>query len=203
MTKLIFPFIWLLACHFNHAQFLSQKNDLEKFEGFFDYYYDKNEDKIYLEVEQTEKEFLYVHYLSQGIGSNDIELDRGQLGGGVIVKFIKSGNKLLLIQPNLRFRASTDNEAEKRSVEEAFAKSVLYGFEILEERDGMHVINITDFFIRDAHGVALQLKNKQQGAYSLDKNRSSFNMKRTKAFPKNIEIDVLLTYGGNASGREI
>jgi hypothetical protein len=203
MTKLIFPFIWLLACHFNHAQFLSQKNDLEKFEGFFNYYYDKNEDKIYLEVEQTEQEFLYVHYLAQGIGSNDIGLDRGQLGGGVIVKFIKSGNKLLLIQPNLRFRASTDNEAEKRSVEEAFAKSVLYGFEILEEKEGVYVIDITDFFIRDAHGVAIQLKNKQQGTYSLDKTRSSFNMKRTKAFPKNIEIDVLLTYGGNASGREI
>lgn len=68
MTKLIFPLIWLLACHFNHAQFLIQKNGLDKFEGFFDYYYDKNEDKIYLEVEQIEQEFLYVHFLSQGIG---------------------------------------------------------------------------------------------------------------------------------------
>lgn len=203
MTKLIFPLICLLACHLNHAQWLEQRKGLDKLEGFFDYYYDKKEDKIYLEVEQIGQEFLYVHYLSQGIGSNDIGLDRGQLGGGVIVKFIKSGNKLLLMQPNLGFRASTDNEAEKRSVEEAFAKSVLYGFEILEERDGVHVIDITDFFIRDAHGVSLRLKNNEQGLYNLDKTRSSFNMDRTKAFPKNVEIDVLLTFVGVASGREI
>lgn len=203
MTKLIFPIIWLLACHFNHAQFLSQRKDLDKFEGFFDYYYDKNEDRIYLEVDRTNQEFLYVGSLSQGIGSNDIGLDRGQLGDGVIVKFIRSGNKLLLMQPNFRFRALTDNEAEKKSVDEAFAKSVLYGFEIQEEKEGIFVIDITDFFMRDAHGVALRLKNMEQGVYTLDKSRSSFNMDRTKAFPKNIEIDVLLTFAGNPAGREI
>lgn len=93
---------------------------------------------------------MYTSYLRELV--KDIELDRGQLGGGVIVKFIKSGNKLLLIQPNLRFRASTDNKSEKKSVEEAFAKSVLFGFEILEEKEGVHLIDATDFFLRDAHG---------------------------------------------------
>ena len=78
-----------------------------------------------------DKEFLYVNSLAQGVGSNDIGLDRGQLGNERVVKFQKAGNKLLLIQPNQNYRAITDNDLERKSIEQAFAKSVLFGFKIL------------------------------------------------------------------------
>jgi hypothetical protein len=104
--------------------------DLVKYEGFFDFYYDINTDKIYLEVENLNSDFLYINSLATGIGSNDIGLDRGQLGSERLVSFQKSGNKLLLIQPNLSFRAITKNKAEENSINEAFAKSVIYGFKI-------------------------------------------------------------------------
>jgi len=203
MTKRLLTFICLITFQLTNAQFLSDRKELIKFEGFFDYYYDRKEDKIFLQVDKTGQEFLYVPSLSEGIGSNDIGLDRGQLGAGVIVKFKRSGNKLLLVQPNQRFRALTDDQKEKESVEEAFAKSVLFGFKIVEEVNGAFLIDITDFFIRDAHGVSQTLKSRNQGAYKLDKSRSSFNMDRTKAFPKNIEFDALLTFTGEASGYEI
>ena len=52
--------------------------------------------------------------------------------------FKKYGNKLLLIQPNLKYRAYTDNELEIKSVEEAFAFSVIFGFEIIESNSGSY-----------------------------------------------------------------
>ena len=107
------------------AQFLEKLGKVDTQDGFFKFHYTEKTDNIYLEVTNLNKEFIYVHALKSGIGSNDIGLDRGQLGGTAIVKFIKAGNKLLLVQPNQDYRAITDNAAERESVEEAFAKSFL------------------------------------------------------------------------------
>lgn len=186
-----------------YPQFFADDDNITKTKGYYNFYYSEEKDKIFIEIDQLDDEFLYVHSLSEGVGSNDIGLDRGKLGQGVIVKFVKAGNKLLLIQPNQKFRAITNNEEEKKSIEEAFAKSVLFGFDIEEEEDGKYLIDATNFFIRDAHGVSQVLARKNQGTYSLDKSRSAFNLKRTKAFEKNVEFDVLLTFKGMAKGSEI
>ena len=105
------------------------------FKGLFNFQYDAKTDKVYLEVDELGKEFLYVYSLSSGIGSNDIGLDRGQLGNEQVVYFKKAGNKLLLVQPNLKFRALTENELERKSIEQAFAKSILFGFKIEDEKE--------------------------------------------------------------------
>ncbi len=186
-----------------HSQFAEKSKDFQKFNGLFNFYYDEEGDKIYLEVGELNKEFLYVYSLSSGIGSNDIGLDRGQLGNEQVVFFKKAGGKLLLVQPNLRFRALTDNALEKRSVEQAFAKSILYGFKIEEGKNGKYIIDITGFLMQDMHGVAARLKSSEQGTYSLDKDRSALAMERTKAFPKNIELDVALTFKGEPLGEYI
>ena len=196
MRKLILPIFLLFFFQNSFSQFFKEKQGVTKYEGFVNFYYDENEDKIFLEVDKLDDEFLYVHALSEGIGSNDIGLDRGQLGDGVVVKFQKAGNKLLLIQPNQTYRAITTNEEEKKSVEEAFAKSVLHGFIIKEQKNGSYLIDATDFFVRDAHGVSNRLEQNKQGSYSLDKTKSAFNINRTKAFPKNVEFDVILTFSG-------
>ena len=127
-TRLIALFYFV--CSSLGAQTFEKAKDFQKFNGYFKFYYDDSNDKIYLQVDDLEKEFLYVYSLSSGIGSNDIGLDRGQLGNEQVVFFRKAGKKLLLVQPNLEFRAITDNELERKSVEQAFAKSVLHGFEI-------------------------------------------------------------------------
>ncbi len=185
------------------AQFSEKKKDYVKYEGLFDFYYDDSTDKIFMEVKDLEKEFLYVYSLSSGIGSNDIGLDRGQLGNEQVVYFRKAGNKLMLVQPNLKFRANTENALEKKSVEQAFAKSILFGFPIVEETKGTYVLDITDFLMQDAHGVSNRLKRGKQGSYSLDKSKSAMALERTKAFPKNIEFDVTLTFKGSPTGQYI
>lgn len=182
---------------------LDQKDKLGKMEGFFDFWYVEKEDKIYLQVDQLDKEFIYVRALTSGLGSNDIGLDRGQLGGTAIVKFQRAGNKLLLIQPNLDYRATTDNPLERRSVEQAFAKSVLFGFEIKDEKEGKFLIDFTPFLMRDAHGVAKRLKQSKQGTYKIDESKSALTMERTKAFPKNTEFEAMLTFSGNPEGGDV
>ena len=209
MKKIVLFCTLFFAAQLTFSQYFKDNKDVIKYQGYFDFYYDASKDKIYLEIDKIDSEFLYVYSLSEGIGSNDIGLDRGQLGDGVVVKFQKAGNKLLLIQPNQQYRAITDNEEEKKSIEEAFAKSVLFGFTIMEEpsktqlKNTSYLVDATDFFMRDAHGVANRLEQDGQGNYSLDKSKSAFNLERTKAFPKNVEFDIMLTFAGKPKGYNI
>jgi hypothetical protein len=202
MAKFINLFICLFFINLSFTQNKSQygNNSIKSFEGFFNFSYSEKNDKIFLEVNSLNKQFLYVSALSQGIGSNVIGLDRGQLGVRKIVFFKKAGNKLLLIEPNLKYVAKTNNPLEKKSVVEAFAKSVLYGFPIIDYKNGIYKIDITSFLLEDRHGVIKRLDKRNQGEFSIDKSKSSINLGRTKAFINNVEFDVLLTFTGDAEG---
>lgn len=209
MKKSLLLLLFLSISFNGLSQFFMEKSGknlekgITKYEGYFTFYYDDNSDKIYLQIDDLNNQFLYVRSLSEGIGSNDIGLDRGQLGSGVVVHFKKAGNKILMVQPNQDFRAITDNQEEKNSVREAFAKSVLHGFVINKEKNGTYLVDATSFFMRDAHGVAKTLARSNEGNYSLDISRSAFNLERTKSFPKNVEFDVMLTFKGTPKGYNI
>lgn len=179
---------------------ISKVKGLQAYPGFTTYYYDEKNDKIFLLIDKLNTELLYVVSLSAGIGSNDIGLDRGQLGGERIVKFERRGPKVLLIEPNYRYRAISDNADERKAVEEAFAQSVLWGFKIEAEETNRILVDATEFFIQDAHDVIGTLKSTGQGSYSLDKSRSAFYLPRTKNFPKNSEIETTLTFTGQPAG---
>jgi hypothetical protein len=180
---------------------ISEKTEgLTKTEGYFDYYFDESKDQIWLEIDKLDTEFLYVNSLTAGIGSNDIGLDRGQLGDTRVVYFERRGPKVLMVQPNYEYRAETDNELEKKSVLEAFASSIVAGFEVAAEEEGKVLIDLTDFLLRDAHGVTNTLRRSNQGSYSLDKNRSALYKKGTMNFPKNSEFEATLTFDGNNPG---
>tara|TARA_B100001559_G_scaffold289948_1_gene268641 strand:- start:4743 stop:7178 length:2436 start_codon:yes stop_codon:yes gene_type:complete len=181
----------------------SQDNKIEKFKGFFDFTYNQSKDKIFLHVDKLDYEFLYIGSLASGVGSNDIGLDRGQLGSERLVKFVKKGNKLLLIEPNLYYRAETENKSEKKSVEQAFAKSVIFGFEIIESKEDSYLIDITPFLMYDRHGIAKRLRDSKQGSYKVDKSKSAIEIENTKAFPENVEFEALLTFSGEAKGNLI
>ncbi|NNL80942.1 MAG: DUF5117 domain-containing protein, partial [Flavobacteriaceae bacterium] len=176
---------------------------LDSYSGFFDFYYEEAQDKIYLYVKDLDQEFLYVNSLASGVGNNDLGLDRGQLGNRRVVSFKKAGNKLLLVQPNLNYRALTDNELERKSIEQAFAKSVIFGFKILESNEKGHLIDLTSFLMQDAHGVASRLKRSKEGTYKIDISKSALSLDRTKAFPENVEFEALLTFKGQPTGTKL
>lgn len=202
---LLLSLLLALAAH-AHAQekpapksFAQLTRGLQKLDGYFPLYYDANEGKLLLEISRFEQEFLYQVSLPTGVGSNPLGLDRGQLGNGYVVRFERAGPKVLMVGSNYRFRALTDNAAERRAVEESFARSVLWGFKV-EAADGARVlVDATAFFLRDAHGVADRLREANQGQYKLDDSRSALYMPRTKAFPKNTEVEATLTFAGEGA----
>ncbi|EKB51286.1 zinc-dependent metalloprotease [Cecembia lonarensis] len=176
------------------------RSKMEKKEGFFTLYTDEDKGKVYLEIDKLDFEFLYVNSMPAGIGSNDIGLDRGQLGRTRIVEFRKSGNKLLLVHKNYDFRAYSDNPAEVKAVRDAFAESVIWGFDISENDKGTYLIDATNFYLQDAHMVAERLGSSRQGTYKPDASRSSIYYPMTKNFPKNTEVEATVTVTGTPTG---
>ena len=185
---------------FSQPSITEKTADMEKYEGFFTFWWDDATGKIWLEIDKPDEEFIYVNSLAAGVGSNDIGLDRNQLGNTRIVKFVRVGPKVLMIQPNYDYRASSDNELEKKSVDEAFAQSVLFGFEVAAAEDGRVLVDATDFLLQDAHGVIARLRSSNQGTYSVDKSRSAIYLPGTFNFPLNTEFETILTFTGTGAG---
>lgn len=173
----------------------SKTAKLEKLDGFIPLYWDAENGKLYMQLSRFGQELLYYTSLPSGLGSNPIGLDRGQIGDALVVEFERIGPKVLMIAPNYRFRALSNDATEQRAVTESFARSVLAGFKV-EASDGDTVlVDATDFFLSDVHHVAQRIKAAQQGNFTLDKNRSAIYLPRTKAFAKNTEIEATLTFG--------
>lgn len=175
----------------------------DAYTGYVNFYVDRATDKVFWEIASMGEELLYVNGLAAGLGSNDIGLDRKQLGDTRVIRFERAGNKLLMIQPNLDYRAISENAEEAKSVAEAFASSVLWSFPIVAAGDGRVVVDATPFLMRDAHDVMGRLRSSGQGSYRVDAGRSALYLPHIKAFPQNCEFECLITYTGEPQGREV
>ena len=187
-----------------NAQSISEKvKGMEKFSGFFTFYWDAKAGKIWLDIDKWNTEFLYVESLPAGIGSNDIGLDRGQLGNSSIVRFDRSGPRVLLVAPNYSFRAVSNNPDERAAVKDAFAESTLWGFDVAAEENGHVLVDATNFYLRDVHQVTNVLQRNREGIYKLDPTRSAFYLPNTKNFPRNTEVETTLTFTGEPTGQYV
>ncbi|HKE02790.1 MAG TPA: DUF5117 domain-containing protein, partial [Blastocatellia bacterium] len=207
MQRLTIALLALLCAAPIHAQnrnedktITAKTAGLLKVDGYIPLYWDAGAGKMLMEISRFNTELLYQVSLPAGVGSNPIGLDRGQLGGTCVVYFERVGPKVLMIQPNYRYRALSDDEAERRAVADSFARSVIWGFKV-EAADGDRVlVDATAFFLRDAHGVAERLRGSRQGSYRFDESRSAFYLPRTKGFPKNTEVETIITLAGEEPG---
>ena len=169
---------------------------MQKIDGFFPMYWEESTGSLFLEIPELGKEVLWSKGLSGGLGSNDIGLDRALLAGSAIVSFQKVGPRVLMVEPNYDYRANSTNPAERKAVEDAFAKSIHWGFPIAAESGGHVLVDLSDFLMRDSHNVAGRLG----AGYRFDRTRSAINMAETVAFPKNSEIDVTATFITDGAG---
>jgi hypothetical protein len=167
---------------------------LQLIDGFLPLYWDAEGGKLLMRITHTGEELIYATSLPAGLGSNPVGLDRAALGETMIVRFERIGPKVLMVAPNYRYRALSNDAAERRSVEDSFAKSVLWGFKVEASDAHSVLVDATDFFLSDQMGAADQLRNTKQGGYSVDKNRSAIFLERTKAFPRNTEVEATLTF---------
>jgi uncharacterized protein DUF4953/uncharacterized protein DUF5117 len=171
---------------------------LQKLDGYVPLYWDAAGGKLLMEISRFNTEFLYQISLTTGVGSNPLGLDRGQLGRSHVVRFEEIGPRVLLTELNYRYRAISTDPAERRAVEESFGQSVLWGFKVEASEGDRVLVDATAFFLRDAHGVIDRLRQARQGQYRFDESRSAFYLPRTKAFPKNTEVETILTFSSEA-----
>jgi Met-zincin/Domain of unknown function (DUF5117) len=174
---------------------------MQKLPGFFTYYWDASDGKIWLQIDKWNTQFLYYETLPNGVGSNDVGLDRGQPGKTEVVHFERSGPRVLLVAENERYRAVTDDLEQQAAVQQAFAQSVLWGFEAAAEEGESVLVDATPFFLSDAHEVAARLAALKQGNYRVDPSRSAIYLPRTKNFPENTDVESTLTFVGDNPGR--
>ena len=175
----------------------TRTSGMQKIDGYFPLYWDERGGSLFIEIPRFDTEFLLNTGLAAGLGSNDIGLDRGAGTGAKIVSFQRVGPRVMLVQPNTSFRSSSPNQLERKSVEDSFAKSVIWGFAVAAESDRRVLVDATDFLLRDVTGSGAALR---PGTYRVDRTRSAFYLPRTKAFPKNSEIEMTLTFVNDAAG---
>src|SRR4026207_1706841 len=201
---LLLVLVCFSTIHAQKPQSISEKvAGMEKFPGFFPFYWDAKAGKIWLEIDKWNTEFLYVESLPAGIGSNDIGLDRGQLGNSSIVRFDRTGPRVLLVAPNYNFRAISNNADERNAVKDAFAESTMWGFEVAAEEGNRVLVDATRFYLRDVHQVTQTLQRGQQGTYRLEDSRSAFYLPNTRNFPQNTEVETTLTFTGEPTGQYV
>jgi hypothetical protein len=170
----------------------------DKQDGFFPLYWDEATGTLWLEIPSLGTEVIYVSALAAGLGSNDIGLDRGRLGGTRIVRFDRIGTKILMVQPNYDYRATTDNPDEVRAVRDAFASSTLWGFTAAAQSGSRVLVDLSDFLLRDTNNIANSLR---PATYRVDRTRSAVFMERSKAFPRNTTMEATVTFVADAPGQ--
>ena len=138
--------------------------------------------------------------MGSGLGSNPVGIDRGQLRGTHILEPQRIGPRVLLMEPNYRFLARSDNPTEAQAVRDAFAPSVHWGFDIVAETGDRVLVDATQFFLRDARGVVEQIAQRNQGTFTLDQSRSAIHLPATRSFPENTEVEAILTFTSSAPG---
>src|SRR5262249_28801779 len=131
---------------------------MQKLDGYVPLYWDDKAGSLWMEIDKLDTEMLYSTGLAAGLGSNDIGLRPARNGPSRITTFKRVGPRVLMVQPNYTFRANSQNPDERRAVEDAFAKSVLWGFTVGAESDGHVLVDATDFFLRDAFNVTPRLR---------------------------------------------
>jgi hypothetical protein len=191
----------LLVCASLSAQNITRKTaGMKHIGGYLPLDWDAKTGKLYLEIPHFDTagkspDILYSHSLPYGTGSNDLGLDRGQISDGTIVHFERVGPKVLLVEPNLAFRSNATDPSEQLAVRQSFPESVLFGFKVeAEDPNGAVLVDATDFFVRDAHGISETLAQLKQGTYKLDPSRSTIALDATRAFPRNTEVEAILTF---------
>jgi hypothetical protein len=210
VPRLLFALLAVSALALSPTQATAQEDELptiesktegaQAFTGFFNMYWDDGTGALYWEIDKLDTEFLYQISMGSGLGSNPVGIDRGQLGGAYILSAKRIGPRVLLMEPNYRFRAISENPAEVDAVRDAFAPSVHWGFDIVAQSDDRVLVDATSFFLRDARGIADQIAARNQGTFTLDRSRSAIHLPATRAFPENTEVEATLTFTSSDPG---
>ena len=198
-----------------HAQ-----TSLERKDGFIPLLWDEAQGKLYFEIAQFDKDILYFSEVAKGSGSGSVGLEWAAGGeGGGIIQFQRVGPRVLVVEKNLRFRAGSGGPGLEKSIDASFPDSILASLPIVKTDGGKVVVDATTLLVRDAANFATGPAGRGGGgggggrggagggdtpapgtAWRFDPSRSAIYLPRTKAFPKNTEVEVTVTYEAQSGG---
>lgn len=199
ITSLLVVFAVALPAQ-SGAQTPGNIRSLERHEGYLPFYWDAARGRILWEIPKLNEDLLYFAGVGKGIGSVELGVDRGASDLSAVIYFERSGSRVNVVQRNLNFRALNSSPALQQGMEESFASSILAALPVESEADGKLIVDATPFLVRDAVNLESDLRRRNQGSFRLDPIRSSIYLPKTKAFPKNTEMEVTLTYASDAPG---
>ena len=197
----ISAFLYLFAVACQAAEPISQSEtqnynnqsvpaDAEADEGLFTVH--QADGKIYYEIPEN----LYgrdmaimsrIAKTAEGLGWGGDRLAPQQ-----VVQWERRGDKILLRGVTYNNTAD-DNLPIYKAVQNSNFPTIIESFDIIEDRNGSALIDVTDLYLKDSRIFGLQNRHRQQyGVRSLDRDRSF--MEFVKSFPENIEVRTVLTY---------
>lgn len=181
------------------AKIAERTGALQPADGFVPFYWDAARGRVLIEIPVFGQDVLYYVSAASGAGSVELPFDRGILGDSVI-RFERSGPRVLVVEQNLRYRAVGGHAALVESVRDSFASSVLAALPVEADEGGRVLVDATPLFLRDAADVEGRLRRANQGTFRFDAGRSGFHAPRLKAFPENTEIETISTFAADNPG---
>jgi hypothetical protein len=149
-------------------------------------------ENVYWEIrkDQLGKPFLMNAHFAKGIGT------AYTLGGLPIadglVQFERHGDRVFLMAPTVRIFSGSADSAYQRAVDLSFGSAPMQVFKIESEKDSIVLIDMATMFVSDVLDLSTRMKATTNKSFRFDKERSVVTSH--KAFPKNMEIETLLTF---------
>jgi hypothetical protein len=162
----------------------------EKSEGLFNVYHSGN--RIFYEIpnEMLGRDMVILSRIArtaEGLGWGGDRLAPQQ-----VVKWERRGDKILLRGVTYSNTAD-ENLPVYEAVQNSNFPTIIESFDIIEDRNGLVMIDVSDLYLEDSRIFGLQNRHRQQYTVrSLDRSRSY--MEFIKTFPENIEVRTVLTY---------
>lgn len=166
-----------------------------KIPGLFDFYVDKDENKVLMAIRKDQLDKIFLCNLTRSAGDGSY-FDAGAQTGSFPYKFVRVGDQLVMSMVNLRFRADSTS-AMSRAMDRSIGSSIFGSTKVLSTPDtsGAFLIDPAEVLVQDVPNVGYFLGQQAKTGFRFDKSNSFFGS--IKSFPQNSEVDVHLHYGTN------
>ena len=171
--------------------------DYEVIDGLFTLYRKADEGKVYMEIKPAQLEKTFLMNITRDGGDGSF-FDGGAMLGEFPFQLRRIGERIQVVEINLRFRADSDaaiSRAIKRDIPNSIRGSAKLASRPHEER-GSFLVDASELFLKDIGNVG-SITGRLKMGYSLDKANSYFSL--LKSFPLNTEIGIALHFTSTAA----
>lgn len=184
----------------------------QRIEGFLPMLWDAEQGRLSFEIPNLDQDILYFTSVAKGSGSGSVGFEWAGGGEGGVIQFHRVGSKVMVVEKNIRFRASKHEPGIEKGIEASYPDSILASLPILRSDSGKLVVDAMPLVVRDAANLSAAGTGRGGGrgpqavelvagtSWRFDPSRAAIYMPRTKAFPKNTEVEVTVTYEAVTGG---